>query len=48
MEKEHMIFQDKVFPTKYKILFVQEVFGRLSEVFLYRMLTKMNDIDVEV
>lgn len=33
---------------KPKILFVQEVFGRLSEVFLYRMLTNMDDIDVEV
>ncbi|MGB5965971.1 MAG: glycosyltransferase family 4 protein [Sulfurimonadaceae bacterium] len=33
---------------KPKIIFIQEVFGRLSEVFLYRMLTNMNDIDVEV
>jgi len=33
---------------KPKILFVQEVFGRLSEVFLYRMLTNMQDMDVQV
>ncbi len=34
--------------TKPKILFVQEVLGRLSEVFLYRMLANMQDMDVQV